>query len=60
MSGTPASLINVGDGDLAFRTTADQVYIVRFSDEVTAPPGPPDGTRTPGLRPPDPAVAVAR
>ncbi len=30
LAGTPASLIDVGDGDLAFRTTADQVFLVRF------------------------------
>ncbi len=58
MSGTPASLINVGDGDLAFRTTADQVFLVRFSAGAgSAPPGSPGGTRTPGLRPDSRAAA---
>jgi hypothetical protein len=60
MSGTPASLINVGDGDLAFRTTADQVFIVRFSTEASAPPGVPGGTRIPGVRPDGTLVGSTR
>ena len=40
MSGTPSSLVEIGDGDLAFRTSGDQVFLVRFQAGTdTTPPG---------------------
>jgi hypothetical protein len=38
ISGTPSSLVNIGNSDLAFRTSADQVFLAHFQD---APPPPP-------------------
>ncbi len=45
ISGTPDSLIEIGDGNLAFRTTADQVFLVRFpTGAISSPPGLPGPT----------------
>ena len=45
ISGIPDSLIEIGDGNLAFRTTADQVFLVRFpTGAISSPPGLPDAT----------------
>lgn len=39
ISGTPASLVGIGGSDLAFRTSADQVFLVHFRDAAdTTPP----------------------
>lgn len=46
MSGTPSSLINIGDGDLAFRTSGDQVFLVHFpTGTISLPPGLPGPTQ---------------
>jgi sugar lactone lactonase YvrE len=38
LAGTPASLIGIGGGSLAFRTSADQIFILRFPTPDTTPP----------------------
>jgi hypothetical protein len=39
VSGTPSSLVNIGGSDLAFRTSADQLFLVHFQSQAdTTPP----------------------